>query len=83
MDTQQIYASIMTWLGTGEAPAGSSRSMLKINLDNGAVLAFRRIDMMSEQRAAEYIKDPRVRIFYDPNWDVHRKLEGIVAEAKK
>lgn len=79
---RETYGAIMQWLETGHAPSpGSSRAMLKVELPDKRVFAFRRIDGMGGTAWAESIKDPRVRIAYDSNWNVLAKIEGLLAES--
>lgn len=82
MNTRDVFNAIMKWLETGVAP-NSTRAFLKVELPDKQVLAFRRIDMMGERCAAEFIKDPRVRIHYDPNWNVMDTIAELVATAEK
>ena len=79
---QDIYRAIMLWLEQGHGPLpGTTRQMLRIEpWKGGPPLLFRRIDMLSERVAAESVKDPRVRISYDPNWAALDKIRGLLEE---
>ena len=82
--TREVYVAIMKWLESGFGPLpGTNRMTLRLEVPGwGApetvVLLFRRVSMLSQGDVAESVKDPRIRIAYDPNWNAMDKIKALL-----